>query len=81
MNFTQAFIRRRAMTGHFLVFETTCLSPYAFQGMEYQETSVGFTFLTIPRMGKIQFYISELFSVNAYTNVQWSSFNAKNAGE
>ena len=69
------------MIGHFLVFETMCLSLYAFPGIEYQETSVGFTLLTVSRMGKRQFYIYEPFSVNAYTNVQWSSFNAKNARE
>ena len=60
-----SLIRRRAMTGHLLVFKSTCLSPYAFPGMEYLET-----FLTIPRLGKRQFCIYELFSVNAYTNIQ-----------
>ena len=59
-------MKRRPMTGHFLDFESIYLSSYAFPGMEYQETSVGFTFLTIPRLGERQFYISELFSVNAY---------------
>ena len=62
------------MTGHFLVSVSMCLSLYAFPGMEYQEASVGFTFLMIPMLGKRQFCISELFSVNAYTNIQWSSF-------
>ena len=71
-----SLIRRRAMTGHFLVVESMCLSPDAFQGIEYQEKSVDFTFIMIPMLGKTQFCISELFSVNAYTNVQWSSFNA-----
>ena len=70
-----SLIRHRAMTGHLLVVESMCLSPYAFPGVEYQETYVGFTFLTIPRLGK-SFFISELFSVNTYTNVQWSSFKA-----
>ena len=69
-------IRRRAMTGHFLIVESMCLSPDAFQGIEYQETSVDFTFIMIPMLGKRQFCIFEHFSVNTYTNVQWSSFNA-----
>ena len=64
-NLLMSLIRRRDMTEHFLVFVSICLSPYAFPGMEYQETYVGFTFLTILRLGKKLFYISELFSVNA----------------
>ena len=76
-NLFMSLIRRRAKPGHFLVFESTCLSPYAFPGMEHQETSVGFTFLTIPRLGKRQFCISEIFSVNAYTNVQCHPFMPK----
>ena len=70
-NLLRSLIKQRAMTGHFLVSVSMCLSLYAFPGMEYQEISVGFTFLMIPMLGKRQFCVSELFSVNAYTNIQW----------
>ena len=33
------------MIKHVIVFPTTCLSLYAFPGIDYQETSVGFIFL------------------------------------
>ena len=69
-------IRYGDMTKHVLVFPSICLSPYGFLGMEYQKTYVGFIFLTIPRLGKIQSGIFELISVKVYTNVQWWSYNA-----
>ena len=59
------------MTKHVIVFPTTCLSPFAFPGIDYQETSAGFIFLNIPRLGKRQSCVSELISVKVYTNVQW----------
>ena len=40
------------MTKHWLVFALKCRCPYAFPGMQYQDTSVGFIFLTIPKLGK-----------------------------
>ena len=60
-----ALIRYGDMTKHGLVFPPTCLSAYAFSGMEYKKTSVGFIFLTIPRLGKRQSCIFELISVKA----------------
>ena len=60
-----ALIRYGDMTKHGLVFLPTCLSAYAFSGMEYKKTSVGFIFLTIPRLGKRQCCIFELISVKA----------------
>ena len=59
------------MTNHFIVFASTSYSPYVFPGMEYKETSVGFIFINIPRLGKIQSCISEFSSVKVSTPVQW----------
>ena len=66
-----SLISNTDMTKNFLVLASTSLSPYVFPAMEYQETSVGFIFINIPRLGKIQSCISELSSVKVYTNVQW----------
>ena len=71
INFLMALIRYGDMTKHVLIFPSMCLSLYAFPGMEYKNTSVGFIYLTIPRVGKSQSCISELISVKVCTNVQW----------
>ena len=63
LNLLMPLIRHRGMTKNFLVFMSTCLSPYALSGMEYQEISVGFIFPTIPRLEKRQSCISELISL------------------
>ena len=63
-----SFKRPRDMTKHFLVFASMCVSAYAFPGMEYQETYVGFILLTILKLEK-KYFISELFLVDAYINV------------
>ena len=51
-NLPMSLIRCWAMTGYFQIFESKCISSYAFPGMEYQETSVSFTFLTNHHLGK-----------------------------
>ena len=52
-----SLLRCQDMTDNFLSFESTSLSLYAFSGMEYKETSVGFIFLNIPRLGKRQYMV------------------------
>ena len=60
-----SLIERKDTPEHFLFFVSTSLSPHAFPGTEYQETSVGFIFLS-----NRQSCISELISIKIYANVQ-----------
>ena len=67
-----SLISNRNMTENFLVFASMSLSLYVFLRMKYQEKSVVFfLFQNIPWLGKRQSCISELISVEVYTNVQW----------
>ena len=66
-----ALIKHRDMTENVLVFASTSFSPYILPGMEHQETSGGFIYLNIPRLGKRPSCISELSSVKVCTNIQW----------
>ena len=65
-----SLIKQKDMNENFLVFASMSLSLYVFSGMEYQETSVGFMFLNIPKLGKRKSCVSEHISVKVYTNVQ-----------